>query len=237
MPEIEAEQQKRDADQEAYDNLMDCLSNKTTEEINALTKQLKQAGTGRKKGNDIDQINQILNSWPKERVSFLAESLKHQQDGSQEAKEQAKPEESETQEQPEQEERKKRDRLTGQAKVDYLVSQLTEECQFMSPSFQREVLMLVAKGTLSPPDWKATHDDKIYKVGKINKFFEKCSNRIRQKVIAQYLRDVMPTLEIEHEEREADQEATEELLALTEGKTPKQIRDMTALLKNSKLTS
>jgi len=47
LPEMEAEQQKEDAEQEAYDNLLNSLSNKTTAEVVALTKQLKRAGTGK----------------------------------------------------------------------------------------------------------------------------------------------------------------------------------------------
>jgi len=48
------------------------------------------------KETDIDQINKILKSWPKERISFLAESLKHPPGVLQEAKEQAEPEESDS---------------------------------------------------------------------------------------------------------------------------------------------
>jgi len=44
LPEMEAKQREEDADQEAYDNLLNYLgNNKTTEEVVALTKQLKQA--------------------------------------------------------------------------------------------------------------------------------------------------------------------------------------------------
>lgn len=57
------------------------------------------------KETDIDQINQILKSWPKERVSFLAESLKHPPEALQEAEEQTEQEESETQDQPEKEQK------------------------------------------------------------------------------------------------------------------------------------
>lgn len=47
LSEMEAEQQKEDAEQEAYGNLMSYLSNnKTTAEVITLTKQLKQADTG-----------------------------------------------------------------------------------------------------------------------------------------------------------------------------------------------
>ena len=42
LPEMEAEQQKEDAEQEAYDNLLSYLSNKTTAEVVALTEQLKR---------------------------------------------------------------------------------------------------------------------------------------------------------------------------------------------------
>jgi len=136
-----------------------------------------------------------------------------------------------------QEECKKRASLTGPAKVDYLVSQLTENCCCYCPPFQRDVLKLIVNGKPSQSDWETTHDSKTYLVGVINRIFEGCSNSLRKKVVAQYLRDVMPALEAESKERNADQEATDELLALTEGKTPKQIRDMTALLKSSKLTS
>lgn len=131
-----------------------------------------------------------------------------------------------------QEDHNKRNKLTGQAKVDYLVSQLTEDCQFYSPPFQREILELVAKGTPSQSDWKTCHDIKVYLIGGVNKTFEGCSKRLCQKVIAQYFRDVLPAHEERYNQEAEELQACDELLVLTEGKTPQQIRDMTTLLKS-----
>jgi len=127
--------------------------------------------------------------------------------------------------------------LKEAASVDSLVSQLTEECRIYNPPFQRDLLELVAKGTPSPPDWKNTRDDKIYAVGKINKIFERLDNSIRQKVIAQYLKDILPAHEARYNQEKEELQACDELLALTEGKTPQQIRDMTISLKELKAGS
>jgi len=131
------------------------------------------------------------------------------------------------------EERKHRDSLIGQAKVDYLVTQLTEDFCYYAPPFQREVMELVTKGIASPLDWKSTNDDKIYLTGKINKTFEGCSKSLCKKVIAQYLKDVLPAHEARYNQEAEELQACDELLTLTEGKTPQQIRDMTSLLKSS----
>jgi len=48
LPEMEAKQREEDAEQEAYDNLINYLANnKTTAEVVALTKQLKRAEAGK----------------------------------------------------------------------------------------------------------------------------------------------------------------------------------------------
>lgn len=126
---------------------------------------------------------------------------------------------------------KHRDSLTGQAKVDYLVSQLTEDCCCYCPPFQRDVLKLIVNGEPSQSDWEATHDTKTYLVGTINRTFEGCSKSLRQKVVAQYLRDVMPALEVKYKQEKAEQEAYDNLMDYLSNKTTEEINALTKQLK------
>ena len=124
-----------------------------------------------------------------------------------------------------------RDSLPGPEKLEYIVSQLTEQLQHYDPGFLREILDGVLGGETGPADWIKSHDGKDYLVGKVSHMFEGCSQGLREKVVEKYLNDVMPALEAEWREEEDEQNTYDEFMALTKGKSIKQIRELTTKIR------
>jgi len=104
---------------------------------------------------------------------------------------------------------RRRDSLINQGKVAFVLEELTSRLSSYTPSFQREVLETVLNGKPLDPNYKTT--DKAYLVMRVGQYFEGCDDSFCQAVIKQYLIDVLPLLEIEHQQVVEDQKRTDKM--------------------------
>ena len=100
------------------------------------------------------------------------------------------------------------------------------------PPFQREVIQLIIKSQEPQGDISG---DRVYVIGKIKKIFDN-NVSLRNKLLSVYLNNVLPPLEAKYNKEVAIQDATDELLNLTNGKSVQEIQSMIQLLKTNGFT-
>ena len=125
-------------------------------------------------------------------------------------------------------EHKRINRLPKQKKIDYFLEQVKGCLDFHCPPYQREVLLFITKGRKHAENPSGDID---YLIGKIEKMFAGCEVSFRDEVLSAYLDNVLPSLQAEYDKEVAEQDATDDLLSLTNGKTVGQIRTMIQVLK------
>jgi len=132
-------------------------------------------------------------------------------------------------------EQNRRDGLEGQEQINYLLNKLQESLQVYSPVHQDTfILPLALKEQDVPENWQSTRDHATYIKGSMEKIFGGLDESIRQQVVAKYRTEVLPGLLDEWEEGQEEQDALDEFVALTDGKTVEEVRAMTRLLKDQK---
>jgi hypothetical protein len=98
---------------------------------------------------------------------------------------------------------------------------------------QRLIILHVSKGTSPRED--ESNPDITYAVGKLKKLFDGCKVAFRNKILFKYLTEVLPPIEAEYNKAVEEQAATDELLALTEGKSAQEIKSMIEVLKTNEV--
>jgi hypothetical protein len=98
---------------------------------------------------------------------------------------------------------------------------------------QRLVILHVSKGTSPREDFP--NPVIAYAVGKLKKLFDGCKVSFRNKVLFKYLTEILPPIEDEYNKAAEEQAATDELLALTEGKSAQEIKAMIEVLKTNEV--
>ena len=131
-----------------------------------------------------------------------------------------------------QEERQHRDSLQGQAKVDYVVEELKKFLSHIRAPYQDEKLLpLALKEQRLPENWRHSNDGITYYKGRIEEILSGLSEAFRKKVVAKYRAEVLPEMLAKDNEEQDEQNATDEFLALTNGKTVEEVRAMTELVR------
>ena len=131
----------------------------------------------------------------------------------------------EQKEQAMQQEREYRDSLSTKDKLDYLVQKIRDFCfGYYAPEFFYEVLKKAVNGTQPTENQKYPHEC-------LSEYLDGCNDSFRQEVLKKFECEVLPALWAKYNEEQSVHEATDELLALTNGKTDEEIRTMTATLK------
>ncbi|MGB8226886.1 MAG: hypothetical protein WCE45_08515 [Sedimentisphaerales bacterium] len=105
---------------------------------------------------------------------------------------------------------------------------LIEDCiGVCAPPFQRKIIQLVIENR----EPKEDVGDMKYFVEKLKNIFNGLPVPVRNVFLNSYLKNVLPPLEAEHNKEIAEQDATDELLNLTIGKSVQQIKAMIEMLK------
>ena len=118
-------------------------------------------------------------------------------------------------------------------KLDHYFKQVKDSLEGFAAPCQRLIILHVSKGTNPREDMP--NPDIAYGVGKLKKLFAGCEASFRNKVLFKYLVEILPSLEAEHDKAAEEQAATDELLALTEGKSAQEIKAMIEVLKTSEV--
>ncbi|MCX5632842.1 MAG: hypothetical protein NTW93_04095 [Phycisphaerae bacterium] len=117
---------------------------------------------------------------------------------------------------------------TESEKLDHYFEQVKDNLEVYAAPCQRLIILHVSKGSKPRKDISR---DITYAVGKLKKLFDGCKVSFRNKVLFMYLINVLPKLEEKYNKEVAIQDATDELLNLTIGKTVQQIKAMIEMLK------
>jgi hypothetical protein len=121
-----------------------------------------------------------------------------------------------------------RDRLSGQARIDFVIEQFKrQQVTYFRAAWLRGVLDRIESGEMSEPGWRHGKNLEKHVIGLANLCLEGCSDGFRRKVIAQFRRDILPAIEARCAQEDAEQAAIDEFVNLTEGKTPEEIHAMT----------
>jgi len=101
-----------------------------------------------------------------------------------------------------------------------------------APPFQRKVIQHIINGSRPRRDISGSMD---YVIENLEKLFDGCNVSFRNNVLSIYSEKTLPSLEVEHNKTVEIQDATDELLALTEGKTAQEIKAMIEALRANKV--
>lgn len=116
-----------------------------------------------------------------------------------------------------------------QEKLDWFLERVKGCMHVYCPPFQREAILFFTEGR--KPAENPSGEINYLIEEKLKKTFAGCEASFRNEVLSAYLNDVLPPLQAEYDNEVAVQDATNDLLALTNGKTVGQIRTMIQVLK------
>jgi hypothetical protein len=130
-------------------------------------------------------------------------------------------------------------KMTAQEKTEFIQEQLQiilEQVKeglraFVAPC-QRIIILHVSKGSKPRKDISG---DITCGVEKLKKLFGNFDIGFRNEILSVYLEKILPPLEVEYNKEVEEQDATNELLALTTGKTAQEIKAMIEVLKTSEV--
>jgi len=117
-------------------------------------------------------------------------------------------------------------------KLAHFLEQVKNNLGCYAPPSQRKVIQLVAKGLKATTDISGCLN---YAIGELEKLFDGREVSFRNKVLVMYLDTILPPFEAEYNKEVAIQDATDELLALTDGKTAQEIRVMIEVLRTNEV--
>lgn len=129
-------------------------------------------------------------------------------------------------------ERQHRDSLEGQEKLDYVFENFKKCILVYRGTFQdTTILPLALKEQQVSDDWERTHDTITYIKGCLQRVLGGCSESFRGRIVAKYRAEILQGKLSKEKEEQAEQDATDEYLALTNNKTTAEIQATTKVLK------